>query len=395
MQSFTLKLRANVFVWSMGITQHSFGIENVRAIVNLALLRRMLGREKCGLMFIRGQSGVQGGSEMGAIPNYFPGGREVNEENAKYFSKLWGFPVPSKKGFMASQLIDECFKGNIDLLYMIGGNLLEVLPEPNYIEEALKKVPIRVHQDITLTSQMLIEPKDIVILLPACTRYESKGGVSITSTERRVYFSPEIEGRRIGEAKPDWEILMLLAEKVYPGKAHLIHFEDAKAIREDIAKANPYYEGIEKLKVKGDSFQWGGERLCEGYNFPIGKAKFIPVKPPELNLPEGYFILSTRRGKQMNTIINGDYDPLIGAHRDQVLMSFEDAQDLKLKEGDKVLIRSDVGEMVCRIKIANIKPTNLQVFFPEGNRLIKKGVCDEKCGIPDYNTLVKVFKLDA
>ena len=86
--------RSAVFIWSMGITQHRFGVDNVQAIVNLALSRGFLGREKCGLMPIRGHSGVQGGAEVGAVPWTFPGGRAVGEDGASEMSKLWGFDVP-------------------------------------------------------------------------------------------------------------------------------------------------------------------------------------------------------------------------------------------------------------------------------------------------------------
>ena len=102
-------------------------------------------------------------------------------------------------------------------------------------------------------------------MLPAKTRYEQEGGGTSTSTERMVYFSPEIEGNnnRIEEARTEWKIYIDLAKRVKPLTAHLVEFKDAQEIRNEIALANPNYEGIQHLKNRGDVFQWGGAWLCE------------------------------------------------------------------------------------------------------------------------------------
>ncbi|MFT7582698.1 MAG: molybdopterin-dependent oxidoreductase alpha subunit, partial [Myxococcota bacterium] len=197
-----------VFVWSMGITQHASGEDAVSAIINLALTRGFVGREGSGLMPIRGHSGVQGGAEMGAYATAFPGGKPVTPENAKALAAMWGFEPPSVPGYVAPEMIDQAAAGNLDLLYSIGGNWLEVLPEPDFVEAALKRVPMRVHQDIVLTRQMLLEPAETVVLLPASTRYEVAGGCTETSTERRIIFSPEIKGPRIPGVRDEWQVLL-------------------------------------------------------------------------------------------------------------------------------------------------------------------------------------------
>src|SRR6516164_4062968 len=197
-----------VFVWGMGITQHTCGEENVHAIINLALAKGFVGREGCGLMPIRGHSGVQGGAEMGAYATAFPGGLAINQENAARFSGLWGFSVPDKPGMVTAEMLDAALQGEIEVLWSMGGDFREVMPGPQLVESALRSIRLRVHQDIVLSSQMLIEPADTVVLLPATTRYEIPGGVTETSTERRVIFSPEIPGPRIGEARSEWEVFL-------------------------------------------------------------------------------------------------------------------------------------------------------------------------------------------
>jgi molybdopterin-dependent oxidoreductase alpha subunit len=395
--------RTAVFVWSMGITQHRDGVANVRAIVDLALTRGFVGREKCGLMAIRGHSGVQGGAEVGAVPNQFPGGVAADEAGAKHFAGLWGFEPPAWRGMNAVEMIDAAHAGALDLFYQVGGNFLETLPDPDYVREAVERLPFRVHQDIVLSPQMMIEPREAVVLLPAQTRYEQAGGGTETSTERRILFSPEIPGRRVGEALPEWEIPMRIAERARPELAHLIHFDTAQSIREEIARAVPAYAGIERLSKAGDQVQWGGERLCEesfpdgtrARRFPTedGRAAFSLIKV-EAKDSKGKLRLSTRRGKQFNSMVHRERDPLTGARRDDVLMSEADAARLGLRAGDELVVRSSAGEMRGRCFIAPVAAGNVQVHWPEGNPLIERGVVDSECGIPDFNTEVEIERLN-
>ncbi|MBW4451054.1 MAG: FdhF/YdeP family oxidoreductase [Spirirestis rafaelensis WJT71-NPBG6] len=378
-----------VFVWSMGITQHSSGEDNVRAIINLALTKGFVGREGCGLMPIRGHSGVQGGAEMGCYATVFPGGKPITPENAAALSQLWGFEVPATKGLIAPEMIDAAFDGRLDVLFSVGGNFLEVLPEPDYVEDALKRVSLRVHMDIVLSSQMLVEPADTVVLLPATTRYEVPGGVTETSTERRIIFSPEIPGSRIGEARPEWEVFMELAKRVRPDLG--LHFDDTIAIRQEIAQVVPQYAGIQHLKEAGDQFQYGGSHLCFGWNFPTadGKAHFAVMSHPERKLPEGCFLVSTRRGKQFNSMVQERKDAITGAMREAVLMSRQDAEKLKLKDGDAVVLKNELGTFSGKVYIAPINPGNLQIHWPEGNVLLDKSKRSLE-GVPDYNAIVRL-----
>jgi molybdopterin-dependent oxidoreductase alpha subunit len=382
-----------VLVWSMGITQHEHGADNVAAIVNLALARGNVGRPEAGLMPIRGHSGVQGGAEMGAYATALPGGLPVTPENAAAVAGAYGFPVRGEPGLTAAEMVEAAGDGQLDVLYSSGGNFLEVLPDPPVVEAALAKVPLRVHQDIVVSSQMLVDPGDTVVLLPAATRYEQRGGGTQTTTERRILFSPEIPGPRVGEARSEWEIFVDLARRIDPSRAHLMDFESGSAIREEIARVVPSYAGVERLRDTGDQVQWGGERLCEGPDGPHfatadGRARFTPVRPPS-PLPSNGLRLSTRRGKQFNTMVHGEIDPLTGAARDSVLISDVDADRLGLADGAPVVVRSSHGELRGLVHRAPLRPGNVQVFYPEGNVLLPGGRRD-RSGVPDYNTTVEV-----
>jgi molybdopterin-dependent oxidoreductase alpha subunit len=386
----------SITVWSMGVTQHAHGQQNVFAISNLALALGRIGRPRTGLNPIRGHSGVQGGAEVGAVPSTYGQGRKVGDpETMAAMRKIWGFDVPARPGLTASAAINAAHDGKFDVLYAAGGNFLETMPDPAYVREALARVPVRIFQDIVINPMMLLPPHEISVILPGATRYETPGGVTETTTERRIVFSPEIPGRRIGEAKPEWEIPMLIAERVFPERRHLIHFRDTAEIREDIARVVPAYQGIQRLRAKGDQMQWGGPRLCadDRFNTPDTKAHFEIPRWPDRALPPGAFLVSTRRGNQFNSMVWEEYDPLTGFHRDDVLMAREDAHHLGLRDGDPVLLRSEVGEFRGNVRIAPIASRNLTVHWPEANALIRTGHYDPSCGEPDYNAVCEVVPL--
>ncbi|MGB3097737.1 MAG: molybdopterin dinucleotide binding domain-containing protein, partial [Solirubrobacterales bacterium] len=144
----------------------------------------------------------------------------------------------------------------------------------------------------------------------------------------------------------------------------------------------------------GDSFQYGGERLCDGERFPTadGLAHFAAVEIGPAPPDDGRFALSTRRGKQFNSIVQERRDALTGAGRDAVLISARDAGRLGLSDGAPVLLRSDHGELEAQLLIVDIAAGSLQVHWPEGNVLIGPGRSPES-GIPDYNARVELIGL--
>ncbi len=381
-----------VLIWSMGVTQHAHGVDNVAAIIDLALARGNVGRPNAGLMPIRGHSGVQGGAEMGCYATVFPGGVPIDEDSAARLSEQYGFPVPSEPGMSAVAMIAAAERGDLDVLWSSGGNFLDVLPEPDRVRQVLARTPIRVHQDIVVSSQMLVEPGEAVVLLPAMTRYEQPGGGTSTTTERRIAFSPEIPGPRPGEARAEWVTFVELARRVHPDRAALVGCETAQAIRDEIATIVPTYAGIEQLARTGDQVQWGGRRLCDGPSFPTpdGRARFEAPPVPGRDRPDGWFRLSTRRGKQFNSMIWDERDPLTGAQRDAVFMDAGDAERLGLGPGTAVTLRSHHGTMRGRVHLAEIRAGDLQAFWPEANVLMGTTL-DPEAGVPDYNVDVEVI----
>jgi predicted molibdopterin-dependent oxidoreductase YjgC len=223
------------------------------------------------------------------------------------------------------------------------------------------------------------------------------GGITQTSTERRIMFSPEIPGRRIGEARSEWEIYLDLARRVRPELADRLTFAGTQAIREEIARVVPLYEGIQHLRNTGDQVQYGGPHLCAGWRFATadGKAHFLPAALPAMEVPEGMFAVATRRGKQFNSMVHAAKDAITGAGRDAVLMNPADAAALGLVEGEPIVLRNEIGEYHGRVRLAPIKPRNLQIHWPEGNVLIDHRQRSPASHVPDYNALVRIERVAA
>jgi molybdopterin-dependent oxidoreductase alpha subunit len=380
-----------VVIYSMGLTQYEFGVDNVKMVVNVALARGMIGRKNCGIMPIRGHSGVQGSAECGADADKLPGGVPLTTEHCERIEARWGHAIPRRSGLRAAHLLDRAGEHGLDLLYLVGGNHLETMPDRKHARRALQNVGVRVHQDIVLNTSTLLEAKRAVLVLPAETRYEQRSGGTSTSTERRIRFTPEIPGPRIAEARPEWEIPALIGRALRPEAADAFDYADTRAIRAEMADVMPLYSGIDKLEKEGDSVQWGGERLgSERFGTPDGKARFSVVKIPRIDVPEGRFLLTMRRGKQFNSMTYGRLDPLTGGRRrDAVLLDERDMQSLGIRAGDSVVVRSDTAEIRATAQPGPCRHGHVQGYWPECNALLGRKY-DPESGEPDYNAVVSI-----
>jgi molybdopterin-dependent oxidoreductase alpha subunit len=390
--------KSAVIIYSMGLTQHTFGVENVKMVVNLALARGMIGRPRCGVVPIRGHSGVQGTAECGADADKLPGGVEITDESCKRFEEAWRHPIPHRKGLRAPHLIDRAAEGGgdagLDLLYLVGGNQLENLPDRDHARRGLEGVRVRVHQDIVLNTSTLLDAREAVIVLPGQTRYEQRGGGTSTSTERRIRFSPEIPGPRIEEARPEWEIPALIGRALRPDRPDLFPYQNTAEVRAEMARLMPLYQGIDGLTKEGDAVQWGGAQLgVNGFpGMPDARARFSVVAIPRIDVPEGRFLLTSRRGKQFNSITYGSGDPITGSGRDGVIMAAADMEALRLRDGDRVVLKNETGSMQGVAHTGPCRPKQVQAFWPECNRLTPRRY-DPVSGEPDYNATVEIKPL--
>jgi predicted molibdopterin-dependent oxidoreductase YjgC len=234
-----------------------------------------------------------------------------------------------------------------------------------------------------------------VLVLPAQTRYEQRSGGTSTSTERRIRFTPEIPGPRLGEAKPEWEIPCLIGQRLEPERRDLFGYADTAQIRAEMAQLMPLYAGIDRLEKEGDWVQWGGAQLGrDGFPTPSGKAQLSRVDVPRVDVPLGQFLLTTRRGKQFNSMTYGSRDPLTGGTaRSSVLMDARDWAELGIREGERVRVTSQSGSLEATAGVGPCRRGHVQGFWPECNALLGRKY-DPASGEPDYNTAVRIERAE-
>jgi anaerobic selenocysteine-containing dehydrogenase len=213
-----------------------------------------------------------------------------------------------------------------------------------------------------------------------------------------VRLSPAIEdpdGVAIAEARAEWQIPALIGRALSAANKPLFAWNSTAEVRAEMERVMPLYAGIGALAEEGQWVQWGGARLGQsGFpNMPDGRATFSVVPIPSPALPAGKLMLTTRRGKQFNSITYGKKDPITGAsRRDVVWFHADDLRALGIADGERVVIRSEVGRMEATAKSGPCRRRHAQAFWPEANAVIARRY-DPVSGEPDYNAVVSVEKI--
>ena len=226
---------------------------------------------------MRGQNNAQGASDMGALPDVYPGYQTVTDAKVKAkFEKAWGSPLSAKAGLSAAEIIEATAKGKIKALYLIGGNP-PVNTDIGHAKEALKaleKLDFLVAQDIFLTETAKLAD----VVLPGVSFAEKDG--TFTNTERRVQRVRKAVGP-IGESRADWDIICLVAKKM-GGSG--FDFKNASQIMDEIVSLTPSYGGISYRRLEKGGLQWPcpttehpGTPILHAQQFTRGKGHFIPL----------------------------------------------------------------------------------------------------------------------
>ena len=261
-------------VYSMGITQHTTGTDNVLALANLAMLTGNMGRPSTGVNPLRGQNNVQGACDLGALPNVYPGYQKVDDpEMQRKFEKAWGVALSPEPGLTVVEIINAAAEGAVKGLFIMGENPMISDPNINHVREGLEKLEFLCVQDIFLTETA--ELADVV--LPAASFAEKDG--SFTNTERRVQRVRKVLPPP-GEARQDWEILCELARRM----GYSMRYGHPSEIMDEIASVTPIYGGISFDRINQKGLQWpcpdekhpGTVFLHEG-QFKRGRGKFHPT----------------------------------------------------------------------------------------------------------------------
>jgi formate dehydrogenase major subunit/formate dehydrogenase alpha subunit len=287
---------AGIF-YTLGMTEHACGVDNIWSLSNLVLMTGHLGYESTGLNALRGQNNVQGLNDSGANPHYFPGYQPVDDpEVRRKFSEAWGAEVPETPGYRLDQIISGLHDGRIKALYLIGENPAQTEPNAHHVEEGLANCEFMVSQDIFLNDSTR---KYADVVLPASSFAEKDG--TFTNTERRV--------NRVrkaldcpGEAREDWRIVLAMAKAL---GAQWPEYESPEDVWNELADLCPNWYGIRYPRIEEHGMQWPctdlehpGTPYLHAPKPALGKARFFPVEyQPPIEQPDSEFpfLLSTGR----------------------------------------------------------------------------------------------------
>ena len=356
-----------VFCWSMGITQHIHGVENVESIVNLALLMGMVGRKNAGLLPLRGHSNVQGMGSMGVTPAL----KKTMLENLE--QKL-GVHYPQSPGMDTLQCLESAQDGEIDFAFLMGGNLYSATPDSEFADQALGNIPFKVFLTTTLNEGHFSGLGKNTLILPVAARDEEK---QPTTQESMFNFVRMSDGGilRLNHVRSEVDIIADIATAILGNeKVDFSAFKKHSHIREAIGDIIPGFEKLKKMDETKEEFQING-RTFHQLEFATAdkKALFTTVNIPKSNGEKGQFRMASIRSEgQFNTIIYEEFDSFREIdHRWVVLMNTNDMAALRLKEGDKVTIKNDIGSMEgVFVKGFDLLPGNVATYFPESNVLI-------------------------
>lgn len=368
------KSQASIFSWTMGITHHTHGVQNVQAIANLALLRGMVGRSGAGLMPIRGHSNVQGIGSVGVTP-------KLKDEIFQNLQRNFGVALPTTKGRDTLDCMEGAARGDLKFGFCLGGNLYGSNPDSQFAEKSLEALDMLVMLNTTLNTGHARGLAKTTIVLPVLARDEepqpttqesmfnyvrlSDGGVArLPGPRSEVHVIAELGRRVLGTRLPvDW-----------------IEMQKLNTIRAWIAKVVPGYEEIENIDKTEKEFQVGGRTYhYPRFNTEDGKAKLfshnLPISEP---LAENQLRLMTVRSEgQFNTVVYEDYDLYRNQdRRDVILINPHDMQKLGLSNNEPVTVQSDTGKMenILARSYEDIRDGNAMMYYPEANVLVPRQV---------------------
>ena len=268
-------------LFAMGVTQHTGGSDTASALSNLLLLTGNYMRPNAGAYPLRGHNNVQGASDFGSMPDVFSGYQKVDDEAVRAkFEAAWGVTLPTSAGKDNHQMIDAILEGKIKAMYIKGEDTITSDSNANYVAKALSSLDFFIVQDINFSETCRYAD----LILPAAASLEKDG--TFVSTERRVQriykaFEP------IGEAKADWEIIQLIANRL----GGQWNYKHPSEVMDEIASVTPLFAGVTYERLEGfQSLQWpvhpdGTDTpllFTDRFNFPDGKARFYPIEyiPP-------------------------------------------------------------------------------------------------------------------
>ena len=351
----------------MGITHHTHGVANVRMIVNLALLRGMVGRPHAGLLPIRGHSNVQGIGSVGVAPT-------LKQAILDRLETLLKVKLPTQPGLDTMACMHAAAEGRVKSAVCLGGNLFGSNPDATFAAQALGNLDLVVYLNTTLNTGHAWGRGRETLILPVRARDE-EGPTTQESMFNFVRLSdggpPRHEGTRT-----EVSIIAALAQRVLGEKSpvdwSIMH--EHMSVRQLIARAVPGFESLATIDQTKDEFQIPGRTFHTArFPTPTGKASFAPVEIPCVPANSEQIRMMTIRSEgQFNTVVYEEEDIYRGQdRRDVILMNAEDIRRRGLAVDQAVCVRSAAGVMHhVRVRSFDIKAGNAAMYFPEANVLV-------------------------
>jgi predicted molibdopterin-dependent oxidoreductase YjgC len=383
--------------YTLGITEHACGVDNIWSLSNLVLMTGHLGYESTGLNALRGQNNVQGLNDAGANPAYLPGYQPADDPEIRdKFAAAWGVEVPEKPGYRLDQMMSGLHDGRIRALYLVGENPAQTEPNAHHVEEGLAGLDFIVAQDLFLNDS---SRRFADVVFPASSFAEKDG--TFTNTERRVNRVRKAVPSP-GSAREDWRIVVDFAKAL---GADWPEYRTAEDAWNEFADLAPLWSGIRYDRIEEVGLQWpckdrddpGSPYLHSPHpSRPNGKGKFYPVEyQPPIEQPDSEypFVLSTGRTlyhynsatmtMREEGVTQKQEDPFVEMHAD-------DAAALGVQHGDWVRLVSRRGELEARASITERVYPGLvwmALHFAQAKvNWLTHDVGDSLIGTPEYKT---------
>lgn len=376
---------STILAWAMGITHHEHGVENVRAIANLAIARGMLGRPGTGLLPLRGHSNVQGIGSVGVAPALRPAVFERMQQ-------ALGVTLPESAGMDTLQSLEQANEGKIRLAFNLGGNLYGATPDLAFAGQAMRKINTVIYLSTTLNTGHVHGRGRETFILPVQARDEESQSTTQESMFNYVRLSDGGSARHDGP-RSEVDVVVDLAERLFEGGSAVdwVSLHDHDAIRSIIAAVIPGYDAIQSIGHTRQEFQIDGRTFHEPkFNTESGRARCHTIELPELvgSSHDELRLMTLRSEGQFNTVVYEEEDVYRGQERrDVILMNHEDIARLRLSIDQPVTVASSAGELTgILVREGALPPGNAAMYFPEANVLVPR-VADAESRTPAYKSI--------
>jgi molybdopterin-dependent oxidoreductase alpha subunit len=383
--------RKTIFCWTMGITHHDHGVQNVQAIANLAMLRGMLGKPGAGLLPLRGHSNIQGVGSMCAVPI-------LARDILKAMQDRLGVQLPTEPGLDTLACLEAAAKDRFSFAWCLGGNLYGSAPDSGAAAAALSRIDTIAYLSTTLNTGHIHGRGRTTVILPVQARDEEAQPTTQESMFNYVRLSDGGRARYEGP-RSEVEVICRIAQELL-GSSTPIDFKALERhdnIRQAIAAVIPGYEPVGDIGATRREFQIPGRTFhSPRFATESGRARFHAVPPPPLkgSGPRELRLMTIRSEGQFNTVVYEDHDLYRGQERrDVILMNRQDIDRLGLKVDEPVTIRSSAGTMEgILVREGDIRAGNAAMYYPEANTLVPASA-DPASRTPSFkNTAITVTR---